>query len=168
MSMTAERKLKKAKIDVMRSTLPGLRLWSGVMAIGKTTICDKTPTAYTNGRDEVYGRAFIERLPVAQLSFVCLHEAVHKGLRHLKTWRKLFEEDQDLANRACDYVVNRIIVDADPTESVVAFPRKPDGTKLGLFDPKYDSTWSARMVFEDLKQNQPPAGGGGQGAGQGG
>ena len=163
MSITAERKLKKAKINVMRSTLPGLRLWSGVMAIGKTSICDKTPTAYTNGRDEVYGRAFVDMLPVPQLSFVCLHEAVHKGLRHLKTWRKLFEEDHDLANRACDYVVNRIIVEADPNESVVAFPRKPDGSRLGLFDPKYDRTWSARMVFDDLKQNPPPAGGGGDG-----
>ncbi len=170
MSITPERKLKKAKIDVMRSTLPGLRLWSGVMAIGKTTICDKTPTAYTNGRDEVYGRAFVELLPTPQLSFVCLHEAVHKGLRHLKTWRKLFEEDPELANRACDYVVNRIIVEADPSETVVQFPRKPDGTKLGLFDPKYDRTWSARMVFEDLKQ-QRDSGGAGQGQpgeGQGG
>lgn len=162
MSMTAERKLKKAKIDVMRSTLPGLRLWSGVMSIGKTTICDKTPTAYTNGRDEVYGRAFVEMLPTPQVSFTCLHEAVHKGLRHLTTWRKLFEEDPELANRACDYVVNRICVEADPTESVIQFPRNPDGTKMGLFDPKYDRTWSARMVFEDLKQ-QRDSGSAGQG-----
>ena len=160
MTITAERKLKKAKIDVMRSTLPGLRLWSGIMAIGKTSISDTTPTAYTNGRDEVYGRDFVEMLPVAQLSFVCLHEAMHKGLRHLTVWRKLFEEDASLANQACDYVVNRMIVAADPTESVVQFPRKPDGTKLGLYDPKYDHTWSARMVFDDLKKNPPPEGGG--------
>ena len=57
MGITPERKLKKAKIDVMRSTLPGLRLWAGIMSIGKTSLCDKTPTAYTNGRDEVYGTA---------------------------------------------------------------------------------------------------------------
>jgi predicted metal-dependent peptidase len=159
MSITAERKLKKAKINVMRSTLPGLRLWSGVMAIGKTSICDKTPTAYTNGRDEVYGRAFVDMLPVPQLSFVCLHEAVHKGLRHLKTWRKLFDEDRDLANRACDYVVNRIIVEADPSESVVAFPRNPDGSRRGLYDKRFDGM-SARQVFDLLKQDTN--GGGGQ------
>lgn len=168
MSLSPERKLKKAKIDVMRSTLPGLRLWAGIMSVGKTSICDKTPTAYTNGRDEVYGRAFIERLPVQQLSFVCLHEAVHKGLRHLTVWRKLFEEDRHIANMACDYVVNRIIVEADPNESVVQFPRNPDGSRMGLYDPKYDRTWSARMVFDDIKKNgppPPPSGGGGQGQG---
>lgn len=165
MSLSPERKLKKAKIDVMRSTLPGLRLWAGIMSVGKTSICDKTPTAYTNGRDEVYGRAFIEQLPVQQLSFVCLHEAVHKGLRHLTVWRKLFEEDRHIANIACDYVVNRIIVEADPNESVVQFPRNPDGSRLGLYDPKYDRTWSARMVFDDIKKNgpPPPPSGGGQG-----
>jgi len=153
MGITPERKLKKAKIDVMRSTLPGLRLWAGIMSIGKTSLCDKTPTAYTNGRDEVYGTAFVERLPVQQLSFVCLHEAMHKGLRHLTTWRKLFDEDQALANRACDYVVNRMIVKADPTESVVQFPRNPDGTRLGLYDTRFDGM-SAKQVFDLLKQEQ--------------
>ena len=170
MSIQPERKLKKAKIDVMRSTLPGLRLWSGVMSIGKTSLCERTPTAYTNGRDEVYGIDFVEKLPVAQLSFVCLHEAMHKGLRHLTVWRKLFEEDQRLANIACDYVVNRMIVAADPNESVVQFPRNPDGSRMGLYDPKYDGM-SAREVFDDLKQNPPPEGGGqgqpGEGQGEG-
>ena len=163
--LTAERKLKKAKIDVMRSTLPGLRLWAGVMSIGKTSIDEsgRTPTAYTNGRDEVYGIDFIDRLPVQQLSFVCLHEAMHKGLRHLTTWRKLFEENQQLANIACDYVVNRMIVAADPTESVVQFPRNPDGSRHGLYDPKYDGM-SAKQVFDILKKDPPPEGGGqGQG-----
>lgn len=169
MSIAPERKLKKAKIDVMRSTLPGLRLWSGVMSVGKTSIDDsgRTPTAYTNGRDEVYGLEFIEKLPVAQLSFVCLHEAMHKGLRHLTVWRKLFEEDQRLANIACDYVVNRMIVAADPQESVVQFPRNPDGSRMGLYDTKYDGM-SAREVFDALKQDPPPSGGQGQGqAGEG-
>jgi predicted metal-dependent peptidase len=165
--LTAERKLKKAKIDVMRSTLPGLRLWSGVMSIGKTTLCERTPTAYTNGRDEVYGTGFVERLPTPQLSFVCLHEAMHKGLRHLTVWRKLFEQDAQLANIACDYVVNRMIVAADPTESVVQFPRNPDGSRLGLYDQRFDGM-SAREVFDLLKQEQQAGGGQSQpGEGQG-
>lgn len=159
--MTPERKLKKAKIDVMRSPLPGLRLWSGIMAIGKTSICDKTPTAYTNGRDEIYGRAFIEQLTGPQLSFVCLHEAMHKGLRHLTTWRTLFDKNARLANIACDYVVNRMIVKADPNESVAAFPRNPDGTRMGLYDTKYDGM-SAAQIFksleEDMAQGKPTLG----------
>jgi predicted metal-dependent peptidase len=157
MALTTERKLKKAKIDVMRSTLPGLRLWSGIMSVGTTTLDDTgtVKTAYTNGRDEVYGRDFVELLPVQQLSFVCLHEAMHKGLRHLTIWRKLFDEDHRLANIACDYVVNRMIIASDPTESVVQFPRNPDGTKMGLYDPQYNGM-SARQVFDLLKKNPPP------------
>lgn len=162
MALTAERKLKKAKIDVMRSTLPGLRLWSGVMSIGKTSISDTVPTAYTNGRDEVYGRAFVENLPVQQVSFVCLHEAMHKGLRHLTTWRPLFDKNPQLANIACDYVVNRMIVKADPNETVVQFPRKPDGSRLGLYDTKYDGM-SAAQIFRLLEQENPSGGGGGDG-----
>lgn len=169
MSLSPERKLKKAKIDVMRSNLPGLRLWAGVMSIGKTSIDEtgKTPTAYTNGRDEVYGIDFVEKLPVQQLSFVCLHEAMHKGLRHLTVWRKLFEQDPQLSNMACDYVVNRMIIAADPSESVVQFPRNPDGTRMGLYDPKYDGM-SAKQVFDDLKKNPPPPPPSGGGSGQGG
>jgi predicted metal-dependent peptidase len=155
--MTPERKLKKAKIDVMRSTLAGLRMWSGIMSIGKTTICDKTDTAYTNGRDEIYGRAFVEALPVQQVSFVCVHEAVHKGLRHLTTWRKLFDKNPRIANIACDYVVNRIIVKADPNETVVQFPRKPDGTRLGLYDTKYDAM-SAVQIFRDIEKEEEETG----------
>ena len=167
--MQPERKLKKAKIDVMRSQLPGLRLWAGLMSVGKTSLCDKTPTAYTNGRDEVYGTAFVEALPVAELSFVCLHEAVHKGLRHLTTWRKLYEVDHQLANIACDYVVNRIIVKADPGESVCKFPRNPDGTRMGLYDERFDGM-SAKQIFDILKQeqgaDQKQGSGAGSGAGQ--
>lgn len=160
-----ERKLKKAKIDVMRSDLPGLRLWSGVMSIGKTSLCDKTPTAYTNGRDEVYGTAFVDQLSVRELSFVCLHEAMHKGLRHLTTWRAMFKENPQLTNMACDYVVNRMIVAADPSETVCKFPRNPDGTRMGLYDEKYDGM-SAKQVYDLLKKEQEQQKSDDQGEGQ--
>jgi len=162
--MTPERKLKKAKIDVMRSQLPGLRLWSGVMALGKTTLCEHTPTAYTNGRDETYGIAFVEKLPVKQLSFVCLHEAMHKGLRHLTTWKKLWEEDKMLANQAMDYVVNRMILQADPTSQVVEFPKNPDGSLMGLYDKRFDGM-NAKQIFHLLKQEQQQGSGSGSGSG---
>lgn len=148
-----ERKLKKAKIDVMRSQLPGLRLWAGLMSVGKTSLCDKTATAYTDGRDEVYGTAFVEALPVKELSFVCLHEAMHKGFRHLTTWRKLSEIDHHLTNVACDYVVNRMIVKADPEETVCKFPRNPDGTRMGVYDERFDGM-SAKQVFDILRKEQ--------------
>ena len=148
----AELKLTKAKIDVMRSTLPSLRLWSGIMSVGKTSICDNTPTAYTDGRNETYGRAFIEKLPIKQVSFVCLHEAIHKGMRHLTTWKTLFKEDPKLCNMACDYVVNAMIVEADPHETVCQFPRNPDGSRMGLYDEQFKGM-SARQIFYLLKQS---------------
>jgi predicted metal-dependent peptidase len=166
--MTPERKLKKAKIDVMRSQLPSLRLWAGLMTIGKTTIDDtgRVPTAATNGRDEVYGRAFIEMLPVPQLAFVALHEAMHKGLRHLTTWKKLHEIDHQLANIACDYVVNRMITQADPNGTVVQFPRTPDGNRLGVYDEtgRFNGL-SAKQIFDILRQEQRQNSMGGKGSG---
>jgi predicted metal-dependent peptidase len=158
--MEAERKLTKARISVMRSTLPGLRLWSGVMSVGTVKVVDGLPTAMTNGRDEAYGREFIDNLPLKQLAFVCLHEACHKALRHTTVYRKLWEEDPHLTNVACDYVVNDIIVKADPDGAVCEFPKKPDGSLMGLHEPKF-SGWSAKRIFDHLKQEQEQNGGGG-------
>jgi len=157
--MEAERKLTKARISVMRSTLPGLRLWSGVMSVGTVKVVDGLPSAMTNGRDEAYGREFIDNLPLKQLAFVCLHEACHKALRHTTVYRKLWEENPMLANIACDYVVNDIIVKADPDSVVCEFPKNPDGSLMGLHDPKF-SGWSAKRIYDHLKQEQNGGGGG--------
>ena len=93
-----ERKLKKVKIGLMRN--PKFALWSGIMMVGKTLLDDDVPTAATDGRDEFYGREFVKSLPEKQLAFVVLHENLHKALRHLTTWRKLYDEDPRLANIA--------------------------------------------------------------------
>jgi hypothetical protein len=42
---------------------------------------------------------------------------------HLFTWRKLFEEDADLANRATDYVVNLELFDLDKYGSFISMPK---------------------------------------------
>ena len=69
--MDEERKLKKAKISLMRD--PRFALWQGIMMVGKTVVSDNVPTAATNGRDEIYGRKFIKELSDAELNFVVLH-----------------------------------------------------------------------------------------------
>jgi len=92
---------------------------------------------------------------------------MHKGLRHLTTWRPLFDKNPALANIACDYVVNNMIVKADPNESVVQFPRKPDGSRLGLYDKKYNGM-SAAQIFRLLEDEQQSNPSGGQGQGDGG
>ena len=161
---TTERRLKRAKVSIMRSTLPSLRLWAGVLMIGKTEIRDDIPTACTNGRDEMYGRAFIDRLKDKEIAFVVLHEAMHKALRHLTVWRGLYKQDPQLANMACDYVINLMIVEADPQETVVSIPRLPDGKPMCLLDTKYKGM-NAKQVFDLLKQEQQDGGGGGDGEG---
>lgn len=169
--MTAEhkdksaRKLQKVKIGLMRN--PQFALWSGIMMVGKTMLSDDIPTACTDGRDEHYGREFVDMLPEKQLAFVVLHENLHKALRHLTTWRKLYDENPMLANAACDFVINLMIVEMDPQEKFVQFPKDPKtGEKMGCLDTKYKGM-TARQVFDLLKKDQQGAGQGGQGAGQG-
>jgi len=153
-----ERKLKKVKIALMRN--PNYVFLSGVMMLGKTSIDDDTPTAYTNGRDEVYGRGLLKWLNEKELGFVVLHENMHKAYRHLTIWRKLFDEDPRLANQACDYVINAQLVDSDPNEQFIAMPKK-DGENYGLLDMKYKGM-NAKQVFDLLKKEQKEGGGDGK------
>ena len=113
-----ERRLKKAKISLMRE--PKFALWSGIMMIGKTEVVENMPTACTNGRDEMYGRKFIKSVDDKELAFTVLHENLHKAFKHLTTWRKLWEEDPELCNQACDYVINLMLVNMDPQEQYIA------------------------------------------------
>lgn len=155
----AERRVKKAKVTLMRN--PKFALWSGIMMVGKTIVDDECPSAYTNGRDEVYGRSFIEGLEDRELAFVVLHENLHKALRHLFIWKKLYAENATLANQACDYVINLMIRDMDSTESVAAMPRR-DGKMVGLLDEKYRGM-NTKQVFDLLKEGGEGEGDGGDG-----
>jgi predicted metal-dependent peptidase len=164
-----ERKLKKVKISLMRN--PKFALWSGIMMVGKTVLDDNVPTAMTDGRDEWYGREFVNKLPEKQLGFVVLHENMHKALRHLTTWRKLYAEDPKLANIACDHVINLMIVESDPNEQFVEFPKywegENKGERMGCYDLKYKGM-NAKQVFDILKQQQQDGGNEGGGGDEGG
>lgn len=145
----AQRKLKKVKINLMRN--PKFALWSGVMMIGKTSVVEGIPTACTNGRDEMYGLDFVTKLDEKALGFVVLHENMHKGLRHLTTWQKLNKENPRLANVAMDYVINLMIMDMDPNEQIIAFPRTDDGKRMGCYDVRFRGM-NTKQVFDILKQ----------------
>lgn len=149
------RRLSKVKISIMRN--PKFALWSGLMTVGKTKVDDDCPTAYTNGRDEGYGREFIKSLDDKELAFVVLHETMHKAYKHLTTWKKLHDENAQLANAACDYVINLQLVDMDKQQAVLAMPMR-DGKPLGLVDEKYRGL-NAKQVFDLLKQQQDEEGG---------
>lgn len=167
--MEAERKLKRAKINLMRS--PKFALLSGILMVGKTTLVGEgakvggvgtVTTAMTNGRDEFYAESFVMQLADPELAFVVAHEAAHKMYRHLSTWRKLYDEDASLANQACDYVINIMLQDLDPQREVIRMPRDKDGKLMGLLDTKYRGM-NAKQVFDLLKQQKKDGDGGGGG-----
>ena len=156
--LTAEQRLSKAVVDIMGS--PKYVALAGVLMIGSRTVDDKTKTACTNGRDEMYGRTFIESLSDAELRFLVLHECYHKLYRHLTTWRHLYDKNAQLANAACDYVINIKLTD-DNKDGFAVMP------KVGLLDAKYRGMDSAQ-VYKLLKDDQQDSGGGqGDGSGDG-
>lgn len=149
-----ERRLKKVKIGLMRN--PKFALWSGIMMVGKTAISETFSTACTDGRNELYGREFIETLDDKELGFVILHENLHKAFKHLTTWKKLHDEDARLANAACDYVINLMLVEMDPNEVFIAMPRR-NGKQIGLLDQRFKGMHT-KQVFDILKQEQVEGG----------
>ena len=154
--LTEEQRLNKAVIDIMGN--PKYVALAGVLMIGSRVVDDKVATACTNGRDEKYGRGFIATLTDAELRFLVLHECYHKLYRHLTTWVHLYKENAQLANVACDYVINIKLAD-DNKDGFAVMP------KTGLIDEQYRGMDSAQ-VYKLLKQDSNDDGEG-QGSGSG-
>jgi predicted metal-dependent peptidase len=140
--LTVEQRLSKAVVDIMGKA----HALAGVIMIGERVVDDTVPTACTNGRDEKYGRAFVESLNDPELRFLILHEVYHKLYRHLTTWKHLYNQDAQLSNVACDHVINLKITDEFAKDGWV---KMPDG---GCFDVKYRG-WDTAQVFKDLQDN---------------
>lgn len=158
--LTAEQRIEKVHVALMRHNK--FCLFSGLFMVGKVTVDDATPTAKTNGLDVVYGREFIDRLDDKQLGFLIIHENMHKAYRHLTTWEKLFKKDAQLANAACDFVINLQIKDYDPDEDIVRMPTDEKGEQMGMLDERFRGM-DAAQVFAILEKENPPRGGGGSG-----
>lgn len=109
-ALTAEQRLARARVSIIRN--PRWQYLSGILMLGEHTVVNDIPTARTNGRDVQYGRSFVMGLTEDQLEGLVLHEAFHVMYKHLTVWQHLYRENADLANRACDYVINLQIVDA--------------------------------------------------------
>ena len=140
--LTAEQRIQRAHVWLMNE--PRYCLYSGIFMLGKTTVEDGVPTAYTNGRDVKYGRKFVEELTDAEIRGLVLHENLHKAFRHLVIWKNLYKENAQKANMACDYVINLMIYDSDPSGKDV---KLPEG---GLLDEQYRGM-NAKQVYDLLK-----------------
>ena len=150
--ITEEQRLSKAVVDIM----PRIPEIAGLLMIGERSIDDTVPTACTDGRDELYGRAFVDSLNDAELRFVIIHEVFHKMYRHLITWAHLWELDSRTANIAMDYDINGKIIEEYGQDGWV---KMPEG---GCHDPKYKG-WGTAKIFWDIYDpdaaNDQPQGG---------
>ena len=124
----------------------------GVVMVGATGIDEDCPTAYTNGRDAYYGREFVSWQSDSGFRFLILHENYHKMFMHLTSWDYLYTEDPELANMACDYVINLMIVDEN-TDGFATMPVDAQGNQIGLLDERFRGM-NELQVFRILKQEK--------------
>lgn len=167
MKLTAEQKIQRANVWIMKhEKFIG---YSGIIMIGDVRIEDdkaKCPTAYTDGKNVVYGRDFIDGLTEEEIRFVVLHENLHKMYRHIMMWKHLFKQSPMLANVAADFIVNGTI------EQVGCPDVKMPEICKQCYDPKYsDGSMDVGQVFRELLKKYPPqtvvvSGGSGKGKGQ--
>jgi predicted metal-dependent peptidase len=158
----AEQRIERIHVQLMKHQ--NFCLFAGLFMIGKVEVRDKTisGTAQTNGVDVVYDRGFVDSLNDKQLAFLILHENMHKAYRHLIVWQPLRKKNAQLANMACDYVINLQIHDYDPDNNMTDFPTDAEGNVLGLIDERFRGMDSGQ-VFKILEDEQEEGGGGGGG-----
>lgn len=159
--LSAEQRVQKSHVALMND--PKYCLYSGIFMLGKTEVDDDLPTACTDGRNTYYGRKFVDSLKDSDLKGLILHENLHKAFRHTTVWKHLYKQNAQLANMACDYVINLMIHDSDPHGASVTLPEG------GCLDEKYRGM-DAGAVFRLLKQEaeqQGQSNGKGDGSGEG-
>ena len=159
--LTAEQRIERTHVQLMKH--PNFCLFSGLFMVGKVSVDDKCPSAKTNGVDVTYGRGFVDSLTDKALAFLILHENMHKAYRHLVVWKNLHKKNHQLANAACDFVINLQIRDYDPDGRDTEMPVDADGNVMGLIDEKYRGMDTAQ-VFRMLEAEH---GNGGKGKGKG-
>ena len=159
--LSAEQRLNKAVIDIIGK--PQYIALAGLLMLGERKVVDNIPTACTNGRDEMYGRAFVDSLNDAELRFVVLHECYHKLYRHLTTWKHLYDTNHRKTNIACDHVINLKIIAENPDGFAVMPKDKKTGKPIGVLDPQYVGMDTAQVYHALPDQPQQQQGGNGKG-----
>ena len=109
----------------------------------------------SDGLNKVYGRAFVDSLPMDELVGVIIHEASHILFSHAYLWLHLWKQDAQRANRAADYVINLMIDELAQRINVgKAIISLPD---CALLDKKYQGM-DTQEVFNALAKddNTPP------------
>jgi predicted metal-dependent peptidase len=149
-----ETRIKRGHVALMKH--PETALYSGVMLMGTTKVVDEgCPTAYTDGVNKVYGRAFLETIiPESKVRGLILHENLHVALKQVAFGSGMFKEHRKMANLAADFVVNDIIenIKGCVTGTNERIVELPDGA---VYDEMFHN-WSMREVFNYLKKHAKP------------
>lgn len=167
---TAEQRVQRATLQLMRDHEKKYVYLSGIFMLGTTSVLDKPPypTAGTNGRDVFYSRTWVEEQNDKQLKFAVLHENMHKAYRQMSIWQHLFKKNRNVANVACDIVINNELIHDKELELPTV-----KGKPAGMYDHRFDNM-NAAQIFTTLekeqqqgkKKGQQQAGGGMGGKGQ--
>jgi|TARA_R110000744_G_scaffold360502_1_gene468022 predicted metal-dependent peptidase len=121
--------------------------------IGTKKVVDTHHNAFTDGRNEFYGRAFIMTLTVEELRYVQLHENKHKLYKDLITFYWMFTLDEQVANAACDYSINLEIEDEN-SDGWATPPRDAAGNRIVLYNEKYRGKSKPEIFYELYKEKQ--------------
>ena len=145
-------KIERAHVEIMKNKYTAQ--YCGAIFLGKSRIEDdakKCRTAYTDGRDKVYGRDFVEKLSMAETIGLVLHENLHVMLLHVARFNNKTNGtnyDMRLMNAACDYVINAIIKHIE--EQTKGWCKLPE---MGLYNPKFKG-WAAIEVYHFLSKGR--------------
>lgn len=158
--METERKLGLARVKlVMRYP------FFGTMALGLETIRrDDVSTMATNGYKIFYNKDFVDKLSLEEVAGVYAHEIGHVVFLHLNRRQS---REPDRWNRACDYAVNDLVLEAIELENHQNASRNVKATNIALPDGKlYDPAYHGKAAEYIYGQLPPdPPGGGGSGSG---
>ncbi|HMA77982.1 MAG TPA: hypothetical protein VKP88_02465, partial [Candidatus Paceibacterota bacterium] len=139
---TPQQRIEQAKVSLFRHEQ--FAHMAGLFMIGNTEVTDEIPTAQTDGRNVMFNPDFIQSLTDAELRGLIYHEyGGHILYQHLTAFRYLYDIDAQLANAACDYVINQSIKDF----SMPDFIKLPDG---GLQDDRFRGM-DSKQVFDVLR-----------------
>ena len=143
MSDNANFKLTKARAELIR-----IQPFFGTLALRLQLVeidSPQIPVMGTDGRSLFYNPTTVAAMSQPEVIGVVMHEVLHCAFQHM--WRRR-HRNHDKWNRACDYVINAIIL-----EQRYSLP------KGRLWNTKYNGM-SAEEIYEKLP-NQPKGNGSG-------
>ena len=166
--MNTYERILKQRVQIMRD--PRFIAMAGIMMIGTWSVDDtktnpngQRMTAYTNGKNVVYGKDFVDGLTDEELRFLILHEYYHVMFMHLTMWKHLFHQHPQAANIATDLVINNML-DNMAGSKADNFIKAPAG---GCLDHTYDGMDTGEVFRKLMQQAQQGGSGSGKGSGSG-